>query len=150
MVDNEGFPLEEIYKPPELNEVFNNLVSTMPSELLELVKNFVEKTLPTLIGIEGKLEVSVVLDANAVISQAINYIKKERMPLIIELSKTPFVKLYAPPLIYKETLYDEEKLKKIAKKKKVSMKKKISIDVLKEKIKEILSHIEIIAPEGYE
>ena len=30
------------------------------------------------------------------------------------------------------------------------MKKKISIDVLKEKIKEILSHIEIIAPEGYE
>ncbi|NJE26617.1 hypothetical protein E3E22_08310 [Thermococcus sp. MV5] len=143
-LDKESFPLEEIYEPPELKEIFDNLVSEMPLELLELIKNFVEENLSKLIGIEGKLEISVVIDANAVISQAISYIKKERMPLIIELSKTPFVKLYAPPSIYDETVYDEEKLKEIAKK------KKVPISVLKEKMEEILSHIEIIAPEGYE
>ncbi|MCD6155109.1 MAG: hypothetical protein J7J22_05025 [Candidatus Verstraetearchaeota archaeon] len=151
-LDREGFPLEEIYEPPELKTVFNDFVSELPRELLEWIKKFVEQNLTRLVGIEGKLELSVIVDANTVISQAINYIKKGQYPLIIELSKTPFIRFYAPPSIYKDTLDNEEELIKIAKK--IAKKKKISVDMalgsLKTEIKTILEHIEIIAPEGDE
>lgn len=136
--------IEDIYEPPELRPILDDFLNDIPSDLLELVKQFAEHLLVNITGIQGKLELSIVVDANQVISQAINYIRDGRLPLIIQLSKTPFVKLYAPPSLREETLNDERKLKKISKK------KGIPIETLKSTIEEILEYITFEVPEGYE
>jgi len=140
----ESISVQNIYADPELKPIFDEFLVDLPPSMLEIIKQFAERILMDITGIKGNLELSIVVDANQVISEAINYMRDGRMPLIIELSKTPFVKLYAPPSIIKETLQDERKLKKIAKK------KKIPVEDLRNAIKEILEHITFKIPEGYE
>jgi len=142
MVNEQGFKLREILELPEIKRIFDDLISEMPVELLETVKTFVENTLSKIIGIDGELEVRIVVDANVVISQTINYIKKDVQPIIVELSKSPFIKVYAPSKIFDDTINDMPKLSKIAKK------KKIELDLLKEKLSEVLSCVEILEPKG--
>ncbi|ASJ04667.1 PIN domain-containing protein [Thermococcus barossii] len=137
-------PFENIYEPPELKYILNNFLNDLPPGILELVKQFAEHLLVNITGIQGTLELSIVVDANQVISQAINYIRDGRLPLIIKLSRSPFVKLYTPPSIREETLNDERKLEKISKK------KGIPVEALKSAIEEILEHITFKVPEGYE
>ncbi len=131
-----------IIESPEIRRIFDDTVLGIPVELLEKIKYFVENNISRIIGVDGKLEIRIVVDANTVISQTINYIKRNDQPLIVKLSKSPFVKVYAPTKILKETLEDELKLSKIA------IKKNIELEELKEKLSEVLSCIEIIDPEG--
>ncbi len=140
----ESISVQNIYEAPELKPIFDEFLVELPPSMLEIIKQFAERILMDITGIKGTLELSIVVDANQVISEAINYIRDGRLPLIIELSKTPFVKLYAPPSIREETLKDERKLEKISKK------KGIPVEALKSAIEEILEHITFKVPEGYE
>ncbi|WP_461864775.1 PIN domain-containing protein [Thermococcus sp.] len=148
----EKISVQNIYEAPELKPIFDEFLIELPPDMLELIKEFAEHALMNITGIKGKLELSIVVDANSVISQAISYMKKGRTPLIIELSKTPFIKIYAPPSIYDETIYDEKKLEEIAER--LAKEKKSAVNTLKEKLnekmEEILNHIKIITPKGYE
>ncbi|WP_246112330.1 PIN domain-containing protein [Thermococcus aciditolerans] len=140
----ESISVQNIYEAPELKPIFDEFLVELPPSMLEIIKQFAERILIDITGIKGNLELSIVVDANQVISQAINYIRDGRLPPIIELSKTPFVKLYAPPSIREETLKDKRKLEKI------SRKKRIPVKALKSAIEEILEHITFKVPEGYE
>lgn len=106
-----------IIESPEIRRIFEDTVLGIPVELLEKIKYFVENNISRIIGVDGKLEIRIVVDANTVISQTINCIKRNDQPLIVKLSKSP--KVYAPTKILKETLEDELKLSKVARKKNI-------------------------------
>lgn len=147
MVREQGFELQEILEPPELKEIFDNLISELPEELLETIKTFVETNLSKIIGIDGKLEIRIVVDANMIFAQTKGYIEHGSLPSIIRLSKSPFVKMYAPSKIFEDTLENEDELAKLARKITRRLGREIAVEKVKQKMSEILEHIEILDPE---
>lgn len=144
MVKEQGFELHEITESPKLKEIFDSLISEIPKDLLETIKTFVENNLSKITGIDGGLEIRIVIDANVVFSQTIGYIKYGSLPSIIRLSKSPFVKIYAPPKIFEETIGNESELFKITRK----VGGEITVEEVKQKILEILEHVKILNPGG--
>lgn len=91
-------------------------------DLLKLAKNYFEKTLSP--SGDYKLEMTVIVDANIIIQEALAYIKKNSSSLL-SISKSPFFKIIAPkwlleelneklPTIAKEKNIDEQQLKAAA------------------------------------
>lgn len=147
MVRKHGFELHEITEPPELKEIFDNLISELPEELLEIIKTFVETNLSKIIRIDGKLEIRIVVDANIIFAQTKGFIEHCSLPSIIRLSKSPFVKMYASSKIFEDTLENEDKLAKLARKITRRLGRETTVEEVKQKKSEILDHVEILDPE---
>lgn len=77
----------------EIDAVINQIVKSLDPAVLNYCKDYFEKNLLYLYG--DKLEITLIIDAQAAISDAIAHVK-EGKSFLLELLKSPFLKMYSP------------------------------------------------------
>lgn len=98
----------------EINKDIARLVKSLDPSARQYCKEYLEKNLQHLL--ENKLEMSLIVDANAVISDALAYVEKGKS-FLMEISKSPFLKMRAPDWLKQEL---DKKIPEIAGKRKIS------------------------------
>ncbi|OQX19243.1 MAG: hypothetical protein BWK75_05855 [Candidatus Altiarchaeales archaeon A3] len=114
---NQKFKHTEIRRIPEDREdrdrILSEIVKKIDPKILLYCKDYFENKLLYLWG--DKLELTLVIDANIIISDAIAYIKNGKS-FLLDLSKSPFLRLVAPSYLKDEL---EKKIPEVSKKKKI-------------------------------
>lgn len=106
MIKNQGLA--------EIDAVINQIIKSLDPAVLDYCKEYFEKNLLYLYG--GKLEITLIIDAQAVISDAIAHVK-EGKSFLLELLKSPFLKVYSPTWLRDEV---DKKIPEIAEKRGVN------------------------------
>jgi predicted nucleic acid-binding protein len=83
----------------EIDAVINQIVKSLDPATFSYCKDYFEKNLLYLYG--DKLEMVLIVDAQAVISDAIAHIEKGKS-FLLELLKSPFLKVYSPTWLREE------------------------------------------------
>jgi predicted nucleic acid-binding protein len=113
----------------EIDKILADIIKTVDPSIKQYLKQYFENNLLNFYN--GTLELSLIIDANIIISNSISYIKNNKS-FLLELSKSPFLKLLAP-LHLKEEL--KNKIPEISKKQKLNENKiKEVFDLFLEKI----------------
>ncbi|MBI2659937.1 hypothetical protein HYX07_02150 [Candidatus Woesearchaeota archaeon] len=97
----------------EIDRILSNVIKSIDPSILNFFKNYFEKNMFYLYG--DKLELTLVADTNIVISDALSYIKHKKS-FLLNLIKSPFIKLLAPPWLKEEL---EKKIPQVSKKQKI-------------------------------
>lgn len=114
----------------EIDDIIGQVVKATDPAILAYCKDYFEKNLLYLYG--DKLEMILIVDAQAIISEAIAQVRKGRS-FLLELLKSPFLKLYSPTWLRDEV---KKKIQKIAEREGIAegdLEK--SADILLEKVK---------------
>jgi predicted nucleic acid-binding protein len=97
----------------EIDAVIDQVVKALDPAILTYCKDYFEKNF--LYILEDKLEMSLIIDANIVISDALSLVENKKS-FLLELMKSPFLKLLAPNWLKNEL---DRKIPEISRKKKI-------------------------------
>ncbi len=97
----------------EVDKTLSQVVTTIDPALLKKCKTYFEKNLPQLCG-KG-LELTLIIDTNAVVTDALAY-TKHRKSFLLDLLKSPFIKVVSPNYLKEEL---ERKIPEVSKKQKI-------------------------------
>jgi len=98
------------YSTNSIEKLILKIIKSTDPAMLSYCKEYVEKNFHAFLG--GKLELSLVIDAQAVLSEAIAYAKCGKS-FLLDLLKSPFLKVFAPSWLKVEL---NKKIPEIAKK----------------------------------
>jgi predicted nucleic acid-binding protein len=101
------------YPTLEIDRTLTQVVKSIDPNIFNQIKKYFEEKLFYLY--ENKLELTLIINAEIVISDAIAYVKNNKSYLL-NLSKSPFLKLFAPVWLKQEL---EKKIPEISKKEKI-------------------------------
>lgn len=94
----------------EIEKILNDMIRFIDPAILNQCKSYFEKNLPYMQG--NKLELTLIIDTNMVISDAMAYVKRNKS-FLLELSKSHFLTLLAPTWLKEEL---EKKIPEISRK----------------------------------
>lgn len=113
----------------KVDEVLTQIVKLLDPNILQQFKDYFEKNLLFLCG--NKLELTLIVDSSAIISDALTYSKTGKSHLL-NLSRSPFLKMLAPMWLKEEL---ERKIPEISKKKGIEENKfRSAVSMLLEKV----------------